>query len=156
MTNYKELIEHCEWWYKETGAPTYKRAADALCELDKALDACQLENEEYDGANYMQAGRIAELEALVKKHDDNTDSVNKYIEEMESQIAGDAHLIYEQEQHIAELKLVVQNYRLGSRWKGSEIDELIAENDRLRGALKWIRENVKVSADRALSEKDDE
>ena len=28
---------------------------------------------------------------------------------------------------------------------------LLAENERLRGALKWIRENVKVSADRALA-----
>jgi hypothetical protein len=28
---------------------------------------------------------------------------------------------------------------------------LLAENKRLRGALKWIRENVKVSADRALA-----
>jgi hypothetical protein len=39
------------------------------------------------------------------------------------------------DKRIEELELVVQNYRLGGRWKGSEIDDIIADNERLRALL---------------------
>ena len=36
------------------------------------------------------------------------------------------------------LGVVIENYRLGGRWKGSEIDEIIETNERLRAALERI------------------
>jgi len=66
--------------------------------------------------------RVQELEAEVERLTAEKQRDLDYLTEVR----------VEKNAEIERLTLVVQNYRLGGRWKGSEIDDLIAENERLQ------------------------
>src|SRR5210317_460989 len=80
--------------------------------------------------------RVQELEAEVERLTAEKQRDLDYLTEVR----------VEKNAEIERLTLVVQNYRLGGRWKGSEIDDLIAENERLQA------ENERLTAE--VSRKD--